>query len=165
VFCAIVVLYVYVIQHRSSSGRYLAHYLQLGEEAQGELAKCGTVASFPQRYVVVLEELRKEAMRLVGQPSTLIETGEGPQGNGLEAGKNDPETLVPHQVIDDARTYSDSFHEQQESTSPSWMPNFAQDPSPASYLADMTGWGEFDSLVLTGLGEFSHFFPDSEGQY
>jgi len=141
------------------------HYLQTGEEAQSELSKCGTLASFPQRYVVVLEELRKEAMRLMGQSSMLIGTGEDPQESSSEAEKNDTETLAPHQVVHDVGTYNNTFYEQQESTSPSWMPNFVQDLSPASYLADMTGWGEFDSLVLTGLGEFSHFFPDSDGQY
>lgn len=40
-----------------------------------------------------------------------------------------------------------------------WLSELAQDTSPASCLADLTGWGDFDSLVLTGLGDLSYLFP------
>lgn len=43
------------------------------------------------------------------------------------------------------------------------MPDLMQGASPASYLADLTGWGDFDSLVLTGFGVLGHLFPDSYG--
>ncbi|CAG8103624.1 unnamed protein product [Penicillium olsonii] len=165
VFCAIVILYVYVIQSRSASAQDLVQYLQMGEEAQNELSKCGTQTSFPQRYVVVLEELRKEAMRLMEQSSGRTETRDEPVEHHAKSGNPTTETTLSHQVID-ASTYSDTFNnELGESTSAGWMTNFAQDHSPASYLADMTGWGEFDSLVLTGLGELSEMFPDNDGQY
>jgi galactonate dehydratase len=137
----------------------------MGEEAQSELARCGTLASFPQRYVVVLEELRREAMRLMGQSLALVGTGDLPEDH-QDTEKTETETVQPHQSIHDIGPYSETFdHSMQHPTSPDWMTGFAQDPSPASYLADMTGWGEFDSLVLTGLGELSHIFPDSESQY
>lgn len=67
VFSAIVVLYVSVIQNWMNLDFEPSHNLQIGEEAQRELAKCGTQASFPQRYVVVLEELRQEAKRIMNQ--------------------------------------------------------------------------------------------------
>ncbi|KAJ5748267.1 uncharacterized protein N7511_009963 [Penicillium nucicola] len=160
VFCAIVVLYVYVIQHRSTPTHYLSQYLHMGEEAQKDLAQCGTLASFPQRYVVVLEELRKEALRLTSSSSTLAavadieHAGEKlAQADHFESG-----SISTAQVPDSMGNYD-------HSASPGWIPNFVQDPSPASYLADMTGWSEFDSLVLTGLGELGHFFPGDAGEY
>lgn len=165
-FCAIVILYVYVIQKRSTPERDLLHYLQMGEEAQDELAKCGTQASFPQRYVVVLEELRKEAIRLTGQSSVITRNGDGLQESHRGTDKADLDTILPHETALGTGTYNDAFgNELGESNSADWITNFAQDPSPASYLADMTGWGEFDSLVLTGLGELSHIFPDNGSQY
>ncbi|CAG8295090.1 unnamed protein product [Penicillium salamii] len=165
VFCAIVILYVYVIQSRSSPAEGLLQYLQTGEEAQGELAKCGAQASFPQRYVVVLEELRKEAMRLMEQSSARTENRDGVQEYHAEAGKPDTETALSHPAVHDPSTHSDTFANELGDSSAGWITNFAQDHSPASYLADMTGWGEFDSLVLTGLGELSHIFPDNDDQY
>ncbi|CAG8925817.1 unnamed protein product [Penicillium salamii] len=165
VFCAIVILYVYVIQSRSSPAKGLLQYLQTGEEAQSELAKCGAQASFPQRYVVVLEELRKEAMRLMEQSSARTENGDSVQEYHGEAGKPDTETAFSHPAVHDP-THTDTFNnELGDPSSAGWITNFAQDHSPASYLADMTGWGEFDSLVLTGLGELSHIFPDNDDQF
>lgn len=43
-----------------------------------------------------------------------------------------------------------------------WMLNVVDEPSPASYLANLTGWSDFDSLVLTGAGELGQFFPESQ---
>ncbi|KAJ6044434.1 uncharacterized protein N7446_002629 [Penicillium canescens] len=160
VFCAIVVLYVYVIQHRSTPAQYLSQYLQMGEEAQKDLAQCGTLASFPQRYVVVLEELRKEALRLTSSSSTFTAVG------GIGHACGDPaQTDHFESGSVSAAQATDSMRNYEHLASPEWIPNFVQDHSPASYLADMTGWSEFDSLVLTGLGELGHFFPDDTGQY
>jgi hypothetical protein len=154
------VLYVYVIQHRSTPAQYLSQYLQMGEEAQKDLAQCGTLASFPQRYVVVLEELRKEALRLTSSSSTLTAVGEVSNACGdiAHADHFGSGSVSAAQASENTANY-------EQPASPGWIPNFVQDPSPASYLADMTGWSEFDSLVLTGLGELGHFFPDDTGGY
>lgn len=143
------------------------HYLQMGEEAQNELSNCGTQASFPQRYVVVLEELRKEAMRLTEQSSAMTRNRDGLQESHRMTEKTDLDTILPHETVLETDTYNNNTldNELGESEPADWMTNFAQDPSPASYLADMTGWGEFDSLVLTGLGELSHIFPENGSQY
>mgnify|MGYP001658112183 CR=1 FL=1 len=154
------VLYVYVIQHRSTPAQYLSQYLQMGEEAQKDLAQCGNLASFPQRYVVVLEELRKEALRLTNSPPTFTAVGGVGHACGdlAQTGHFESGSVSAAQATDSMRNY-------EQPASPEWIPNFVQDPSPASYLADMTGWSEFDSLVLTGLGELGHFFPNDTGQY
>lgn len=38
------------------------------------------------------------------------------------------------------------------------MNEVVEDTTPNSHLADVAGWGDFDSLVLTGLGELGHLF-------
>lgn len=42
-----------------------------------------------------------------------------------------------------------------------WMPDLMQGVSPASYLADLTGWGDFDSGVfcINGFWSFGSPFP------
>ncbi|KAJ5085767.1 hypothetical protein N7532_010538 [Penicillium argentinense] len=155
VFCAIVVLYVYVIQTWSKAGHEYEHCLRIGEEAQAELAKCGTKSSFPQRYVVVLEELRREARKITAQSASQYDTSNtSPEENGMDSvqlGNAEGIQSVPSHNQD-----GDVVYPPDPST---WLPNIAQDTSPASYLADMTGWGDFDSIVLTGLGDLGHMFP------
>lgn len=151
VFCSIVVLYVYVIQNRVKPIDQYRRYLQIGEDAQRELAKCGTKTSFPQRYVVVLEELRQEALKILKQAK--------PQPEALVEKPDSSHTEVSSSMEPFAPTNQDTLY---HSNSDTWMTDLVQDASPTSYVADVTGWGDFDSLVLTGLGEMSHLFPDSE---
>lgn len=43
-----------------------------------------------------------------------------------------------------------------------WISDLVRDASPTSYIADVTSWEDFDSLVLTGLGElFEAIFSPS----
>ncbi|KAL4974620.1 hypothetical protein BDW66DRAFT_139253 [Aspergillus desertorum] len=46
-----------------------------------------------------------------------------------------------------------------------WIGNLIQDSSPGTHFPSLTGWGEFDSLALTGLGELfsSDNFQDFHG--
>ncbi|CAI7637292.1 unnamed protein product [Penicillium manginii] len=150
VFCAIVVLYVHVIQSWSEPDSEYKHYLTIGEEAQLELAKCGSQTSFAQRYVVVLEELRKEARKI---------TGDRP-------GQSELLSITPSEDVAEAairqhaeRETLQHAHDQEHQDLDGWLSEMAQDTSPASYLADMTSWGDFDSFVLTGLGDLSHLLP------
>ncbi|CAI7652589.1 unnamed protein product [Penicillium pancosmium] len=126
------------------------HYLTIGEEAQLELAKCGSQTSFAQRYVVVLEELRKEARKITSHYS----------------GQRELLSITPSEEVAEAairqHAEGETFqraHGQEHQDLDGWLSEMAQDTSPASYLADMTGWGDFDSFVLTGLGDLSHLLP------
>ncbi|KAJ5911507.1 uncharacterized protein N7473_000810 [Penicillium subrubescens] len=157
VFSAIVVLYVSVIQNWMNLDFEPIHNLRIGEEAQRELAKCGTQASFPQRYVVVLEELRQEAKRIMNQTR----------------GRQDPSivTLKVHEQLSEPSftPSSEPFNQVgatftaplYHSSTGGWANEAVEDTTPDSHFADVTGWGDFDSLVLTGLGELGHFFSDN----
>jgi hypothetical protein len=137
-------------------GIALSHNLRIGEEAQRELAKCGTQASFPQRYVVVLEELRQEAKRIMNQtrdrsdPSTKSLNVHEQQSESSFTPSSEPINQVSTTFM------APLYH----SNSVGWVNEVVENMSPTSHLGDVTGWGDFDSLVLTGLGELGHLFPD-----
>ena len=63
-FCAVVVLYVYTIQHRADSDVAWRSYFQAAEKCQGQITSYAREKdSFAQRYSIVLEELRSEAVK------------------------------------------------------------------------------------------------------
>lgn len=144
------VLYVYVIQSWSDPNNEHNQYLSIGEEAQLELSKCGSQTSFAQRYVVVLEELRKEARKITGHCSH--------QSKLLPISTNEDtaESTIQHPIEREMLQHTQS---QEHQDLDGWLSGMAQDTSPASCLADLTGWGDFDSFVLTGLGDLSHLLP------
>lgn len=130
------------------------HHLQIGEEAQRELAKCGTQASFPQRYVVVLEELRQEAKRIMNQTRVrqIPSIGTLNMHEQLSESSFTPSSEPSTQV---GTTFTAPLY---HSSTSGWVNEVVEDTTPNSHLADVTGWGDFDSLVLTGLGELGHLF-------
>lgn len=142
-------LYVHVIQSWSEPDNENKQYLTIGEEAQLELAKCGSQTSFAQRYVVVLEELRKEARKITSH----------------HPGQRELSSITPTEEVAETASRQRGeggtlhVHGQEHQDLDGWLSEMAQDTSPASYLADMTGWGDFDSFVLTGLGDLSHLLP------
>ncbi|KAI9035725.1 uncharacterized protein KD926_002946 [Aspergillus affinis] len=184
-FSAIVVLYVHVIQNRSQAVNIQGDslYFQAGEQAQKDLATCGSTSSFAQRYVMVLEELRKEAQesirrkhhrgmehystdqpRLVVTEIAMAETGRqrdpDEQVEYHNSGDNGIKNGVPQisgSMTDPQTNALDPSGIPLESQG--WMDDLMEDTSPASYIADLTSWGEFDSLALTGLGELGFLFP------
>lgn len=133
------------------------HNLRIGEEAQRELAKCGTQASFPQRYVVVLEELRQEAKRIMNQTRGRQDPSNGALNvhEQLSESSFTPSSEPFNQV---GTTFTAPLY---HSSTGGWVNEVVEDMNPGSHLADVTGWGDFDSLVLTGLGELGHFFSDN----
>lgn len=131
--------------------------LRIGEEAQRELAKCGTQASFPQRYVVVLEELRQEAKRIMNQ----TKDPQDPSMRGLNVHEqlSEPSFTPSSEPFNQVGINSTAplYH----SSNAGWANGVAEDAIYPTQLADVSGWGEFDSLVLTGLGELGHLFADN----
>lgn len=152
-------LYVYVIQNRLRPSGHYRVYLHIGQDAQLELAKCGTRTSFPQRYVVVLEELRQEALKILKQVKSL------PEGISIKpkSPRHDENPGPSNSLSSAMDTFVHAPEESMYQSNPDpWIPDLVQDASPTSYIADVTSWGDFDSLVLTGLGELSYLLPESE---
>ncbi|KAL4888162.1 fungal-specific transcription factor domain-containing protein [Aspergillus ambiguus] len=167
-FCAVVVLYVHTIQTPSPLSPSDIRYFESGEQGQQDLATCGSKSSFAQRYVIILEELRKEANSALEQKLHRVEASvANPYDHGQSAkgrtdnvqAENDPppcsQPPASKTIMQDPSmgTTEDGTHLVMPDGADSWMDTLL-DASPDSCVAELTGWGEFDCLVSTGLGDF-----------
>ncbi|KAF7588877.1 hypothetical protein BBP40_005062 [Aspergillus hancockii] len=185
-FSAVVVLYVHFIRncsHKSSPEANITYYTA-GKQGQEDLASCGSQSSFAQRYVMVLEELRKEADKAKTQAQHATNDGGSVNGSYLTSterevsgyqrrshrsdrskGQHPSNSLGASQTIPYALEQgipsepfpSGTFRQQPEPQE--FVAGPLDDVSPSSYIADLASWGEFDSLATTGLADFGSFFP------
>ncbi|KAE8146731.1 fungal-specific transcription factor domain-containing protein [Aspergillus avenaceus] len=175
-FSAIAVLYFHYIRKcsRQSNNETNIAYYKAGEQGQNDLATCGSQASFAERYVMVLEELRKEAHKATRRLQ-----------NGATEGISTPQLFLDRAEVDKNEVHRQSTRKGQNgcqldnSFTTTFDPGLSsasdqiashemrldsedciigasQDTSPASYIAELASWGEFDSLATTGFGEFGN---------
>jgi hypothetical protein len=161
-FCAVVVLYIARIQQHVLKPGECKGYFTAGKKCQAQLSTISENDCLSKRYCLVLEELRLEATKqtssIATSPSANIGSntdsylqnvpgpagllsGSIPQGDGFGAqfyGGNIPST--PESAI-----FNTSFM-----GSNSWM-------------ADLTSWGQFDSLVTAGIGMLDGGFQGDPG--
>ncbi|KAL4991463.1 hypothetical protein BDW68DRAFT_198706 [Aspergillus falconensis] len=188
-FSAVVVLYVHFIQSytQTSAEASLTHF-RAGERAQQHLATCGSQSSFAQRYAMVLEELREEAQKCIQQKQQWAAANRN-QGQEV-AGSAGANISAPQELeisrqsfsYEPARFPQSAFAHAEQGIprnptlelsdihpgQQTWIETLIQSSSPGTYIPSFTGWGEFDSLALTGLGELGYLFssdnlPDFQG--
>lgn len=148
-FCAVVVLYVYTIQQRASPVETYSDYFAAATRCQNQVAKIAEKGSLTQRYCLVLEELRLEALRQTKRSQAAGSFGPqlitlGHTGGQDGSGRLDP-ALQTDRTLDLSLGYSGI------------IPDDGVDwnASPSSSLAEMTSWGQFDSMVsLRGRGHY-----------
>ncbi|KAL3464341.1 hypothetical protein BJX64DRAFT_275840 [Aspergillus heterothallicus] len=155
--------------------------LQAGEQAQQYLAACGSQSSFAQRYAMVLEELRTEAHKCVQQKllsgqritsSENEETGPLPRLGSSREQIGYQASAFPQSAFigiptsaDEVSTNHPSLELSQMQTEPqAWIGDLMQESSPATYIPNLTSWGDLDSLALTGLGELGYLFSSDNLQ-
>lgn len=140
-FCAIVVLYVYSLQHGGSSEDHREAF-EAGTRCQRQLSEIAAKGSLGERYGLVLQELHREVLR--HQP---------PHQNPAKI-----EALVP----DDKRGIRRTSTEEVGAFGA--FPHGAVDPfvgaSPVGSVGGITGWGQFDSLVTGGLADLDFFMAN-----
>ena len=150
-FCAVVILYIYTIQQRNSPRDKYRAYFEAAEKCQRQISAMAGHESLAERYSVVLEELRLEAVKQT--ETTRDAQNQAPRMSSLsQVGQLFPTTAIdgyqpahPGNVngaseFDLATNLYANGHEAgpvegQNSTTPS------------SLMAELTSWGEFDSLV------------------
>lgn len=156
-------LYIHVIQNytQTVSPQGYSRCLQAGEQAQRDLATCGSTSSFAERYVVILEELRKEAQESIRRRQhksnehlslsqsiqavsdiAMAETekSSGPSNHAdyQYAGCRGIESSLPQAfggLVDHQQSLNIS---EVPFESQDWMGDLMEDTSPASYIADLT---------------------------
>ncbi|PYH76297.1 hypothetical protein BO82DRAFT_387403 [Aspergillus uvarum CBS 121591] len=179
-FSAIVVLYVQVVQGSTQVDRpdRLDGYLRIAEQAQRDLALCGSRSSFAQRYVLVLEELRKEARTAIGhtrsgvlRSGTVFPSALGPSPPQHGHGSTGPDgatkasasqALFSLQPVQTGARTSDNqwmdvtsvhLHSQPSHGNPT------NDGLSGTGIMNVADWEALDSLAVAGLGELDYLFP------
>ncbi|KAF2676811.1 hypothetical protein K458DRAFT_178271 [Lentithecium fluviatile CBS 122367] len=167
-FCAVVVLYVYRIQQGIVSPGKCEGYFKAGQRCQAVLSSISETDCLSKRYCLVLEELRLEAARHQHRP------GSGSAGTGAVGGTTDtPEhaqssTSSSSSTAANANLTAPALTPQSEASpafsNPYYPPTTNNPLTPDSALfntsflptsnimADLTSWGQFDSLVTAGIG-------------
>ncbi|OLN97926.1 Activator of stress genes 1 [Colletotrichum chlorophyti] len=157
-FSAVVVLYVYTIQQRTAPAETWQAYFNAASRCQTQLASLAdNESTLVARYVLVLEELRTEALRqterLHSEPATrqngvpLPRTASVAGGGEENQAQHDQHSLA-------GINFSNVAHAEE------FVGFDAIDASPSSSLADMTSWGQFDSMVTSGFGGLEALLND-----
>ncbi|KAJ4556006.1 hypothetical protein HRR78_001664 [Exophiala dermatitidis] len=148
-FTANIVLYIYVIQKRASPPETYAAYFAAATRCQTHISSIAEKGSLSERYCLVLEELRNEAIRQterIHHPMTAVDESDG------QAQQNRPQsTAIPLDGQLGASTdYTDLTAD----------PTIDFSDIPESAISDYSGWGQFASMVSSGLGNLDVFFND-----
>lgn len=143
-------LYIYVIQKRASPPEIYRDYLSAATRCQDHISGIAEKGSLSERYCLLLEELHLEVLRqtervhpsiaVAGQPSSHPNLGR--QIN----------LSVPHNV-DPTRDagYTEMLDE---------GPIEFDSMMTGSVSSDYPGWGQFASMVSSGLGNLDMFLED-----
>ncbi|TVY51141.1 Activator of stress genes 1 [Lachnellula cervina] len=161
-FCAVVVLYVYAIQQRHTPQDKYQSYIDAAKKCQTQISSMAENESLAQRYSVVLEELRLEAVK---QTQQHLES--------QNANSDMTSTLQRDTRVFQASTYSGQMNGANQPPLPGsavtgdLFPDISDGTmfggaqnvtTPSSLMADLTSWGEFDSLVTAGVGGLDFMF-------
>ncbi|OJJ02119.1 hypothetical protein ASPVEDRAFT_656164 [Aspergillus versicolor CBS 583.65] len=151
-FSASVILYVYTIQHSKEPEEVYRPYLAAAERCQQQIMKVAGEGSLTSRYCVVLEELRAEAVRQIAPAAAAPEERPAQQ---------------PYSTMDARAEEVEPFSSNMGGlpagfsiTSPGLAAMGQLDDlhvSPGDSLGDLTGWGQFDSMVVSGFNSVYHF--------
>lgn len=136
-FCAVVVLYVYVIQQSVSHVQARQEYLSAAVRCQTQLSTIAEEGSLAERYCLVLEELQKEAVQLSERSQADMDT---------ETLAEDPprqSEMMQHErnVIEGGVALEQAFDIENMADAASF------DATPGSSVYEISGWGDFDSMV------------------
>ena len=148
-FCAVVVLYIYRIQQGIVEPGKCGGYYAAGRRVQGILSRISGEDSLSKRYCLVLEELRREAEKVQpqgrgegdgqGEAQAVQQVGEVVEGGGMGGEDGFAESYYGAMVPDHMPASESAVF------GAGWVPS-------SNFMADLTSWGQFDSLVTAGVG-------------
>ncbi|KAH7416810.1 hypothetical protein BKA64DRAFT_691375 [Cadophora sp. MPI-SDFR-AT-0126] len=155
-FCAVVILYIYTIQQRNSPREKYRAYFEAAEKCQRQISSMAGHESLAERYSVVLEELRLEAVKQT-------ETTRDAQNQALrmssipQVGQMFPTTVIDgyqatHPGNENSTSDFDLATNMYANGHEAGHGEGQNSTTPSSLMAELTSWGEFDSLVNAGMG-------------
>lgn len=144
-FNATIMLYIYVIQQCPFPLETYSNYFSAATRCQSHIAAIAERGSLSERYCLVLEELRVEALRQMKHAHSFDHQEEPIIGFHDEGSDNS----FPGQ----------SISMEQSPVTPLDLTGFGQDLTmnfggniPGFSFPDYSGWGQFTSLLSSGLG-------------
>ncbi|KAL5366239.1 fungal-specific transcription factor domain-containing protein [Aspergillus floccosus] len=136
-FNATVMLYIYVIQKRAFPPEVYSSYLSAATRCQSHLSGIAEQGSLSERYCLVLEELRVEATR---------------QTNYMTWSENSVENIY-NQAQDQTASKANRLRSSNDSTDTTEGPMMDLFSTvPGLSLDDCADWGQFTTMVSSGLG-------------
>lgn len=171
-FCAVVVLYIYRIQQHLIDPGKCEGYFSAGQRCQAQLSCLSDTDHLNRRYVIVLEELRLEAARQTSQPhkpahgteaspSTTIILPTSTEAT-LSAAASSLQASASQADASAGNAFGSNFYSSIPTPeSAGYSNNFLTNNS--SFMADLTSWGQFDSLVSGGIGVLDGGFQGDPG--
>lgn len=136
------ILYVYTIQQSNNSQETYQRYFMAAQRCQNQLSSIAEDVSLTARYCLILEELRAEAMRQTEHSTALQQhvSMQSTQPLDMVASGTDMDGVLIDQVAEPIQGLM-------ELANGGELGPF--EASPDDEVADMTGWGQFDSMVST----------------
>lgn len=147
-------LYIYVIQKRACPPEVYRDYFAAASRCQSNLFDMAEKGSLSERYCLVLEELRVETVRQMECTGSSTATTSvraapynlPPQENQQYQPTSAPSNTNPAGTADYIELMEDAAMDFQD--------------NPGSVGSDHSGWGQFASMVSSGLGNLDTFFND-----
>ncbi|KAB2571371.1 putative transcriptional regulatory protein [Lasiodiplodia theobromae] len=153
------------------------YFFRAASRCHDQIARVATKGSLAERYAVVLQELRLELLRhnhhyygIINGEDSSSNRATANAGLGLAAAVLPPEMVFGagaggaggQQQADElaAAAGLEGLGGQQGGGAGGLEGAFAE-ASPSSSIAQMTGWGQFDSLVVGGIGSLESLLADS----
>ena len=156
-FSAVVVLYVYTIQQRSHPVATYQIYLDAATRCQRQVSKIADKDSLAERYCLVLEELRSEAVRQTHNVQAIPASAPAKTQQTQSAGMVQNHAAKSGQGrLQDGAGFLQSLNFFNMGD-PGGMVEL--NGSPSSSLADIPSWGHFDSMVSSKVS------PDNPSNY
>ncbi|KAI0434368.1 transcriptional regulatory protein GAL4 [Xylaria sp. FL1042] len=151
-FTATIMLYIYVIHKRASPPDVYDNCFLAASRCQSHLSAIAEKGSLSERYCLVLEELRVEVLRQTRrsyQPAPSLE--------GLSH-HSPPDNLQASSIPLEQNLYSTANFLGLPVSTP-----IDFNGMPSSAFSDCSGWGQFASMVSSGMGNLDIFLADAIG--
>ncbi|KAM0247165.1 hypothetical protein ACHAP5_004244 [Fusarium lateritium] len=144
-FTAAMVLYIYVIQKWASPPQTYMEYFTAATRCQSHMSTMVEKGSLSERYCFLLEELRVEAVRQINRMHPSANAFGDLEGYSQENGFQS--NMIPMDTPSDKTSYTDLMGEN------------GMDYNGMSGV-DFSGWGQFASMISSGLGNLDAFLDD-----
>ncbi|KAI1746498.1 transcriptional regulatory protein GAL4 [Xylaria castorea] len=149
-FTATIMLYIYVIHKRASPPDVYSSCFSAASRCQSHLSAIAEKGSLSERYCLVLEELRVEVLR---QTRRAYQPASSPGGLGHHS---PPQNLQATSIPLEQSPYSVASFPGLPVETP-----IDFNGMPSSAFSDGSGWGQFASMVSSGMGNLDSFLADT----